>query len=237
MDTEVAHSERARLPARTSDRPARPPAGDRSTRKRRVVLEAATALFLRHGYLGTSMDQVAADAGVSKPTVYKFFGDKEHLFSEIVLGTLDSAAEPFQAELAALAESAELHSDLRLLARRYLAIVMQPPVLQLRRLVIGASHQLPALAGEYYERAPERTIRALADAFARLADRGFLAITDPPAAAAQFAFLVLGRALDKSLFCGDEPFPDAELNAQADSAATVFLAAYATAPGEPRLPG
>ena len=237
MDTEVAGSERARRPAPASDGPARSPAEDRSTRKRRVVLEAATALFLRHGYPGTSMDQVAAHAGVSKPTVYKFFGDKEHLFSEIVLGTLESAAEPFQAELAALAESADLDTDLRRLARRYLDIVMQPPVLQLRRLVIGASHQLPGLAGEYYERAPERTIRALADAFARLADRGFLAIEDPPAAAAQFAFLVLGRALDKSLFCGDEPFPDPELTAQADSAATVFLAVYAAAPGEPRLPG
>jgi TetR/AcrR family transcriptional repressor of mexJK operon len=237
MGTEVAHSDRARLPARTSDRPARPPAEGRSTRKRRAVLEAATALFLRHGYLGTSMDQVAAYAGVSKPTVYKFFGDKEGLLSEIVLGTLESAAEPFQAELAALADSADLDSDLRRLARRYLDIVMQPPVLQLRRLVIGASHQLPILAAEYYERAPERTIRALADALARLADRGFLAIPDAPAAAAQFAFLVLGRALDKSLFCGDKPFPDAELNAQADSAAAVFLAAYAAAPGEPRLPG
>lgn len=236
MDSEVAHSEHARRPGSTSDRPAGPPAEDRSTRKRRVVLEAATALFLRHGYLGTSMDQVAAYAGVSKPTVYKFFGDKEHLFSEIVLGTLENAAEPFQAELAGLAETADLDRDLRRLARRYLAIVMQPPVLQLRRLVIGASHQLPGLAGEYYERAPERTIRALADALARLADRGLLAITDPAVAAAQFAFLALGRALDKSLFCGDEPFPDAELNAQADSAATVFLAAYAAAPGDPRLP-
>jgi TetR/AcrR family transcriptional repressor of mexJK operon len=201
-----------------------------------VVLEAATALFLRHGYLGTSMDQVAAYAGVSKPTVYKFFGDKEHLFSEIVLGTLERAAEPFQTELAGLAETDDLDSELPRLARRYLATVMQAPVLQLRRLVIGASHQLPGLAEEYYARGPERTIRVLANTFARLADRGLLAVTDPPAAAAQFAFLVLGRALDKSLFCGDQPFSGAELTAQADSGATAFLAAYAAAAGEPGRP-
>ena len=237
MDIEAGHTEPARpaRPARgAGGTVAAPPAEDRSTRKRRAVLEAATALFLRHGYLGTSMDQVAAFAAVSKPTVYKFFADKEHLFSEIVLGTLDRAVEPFQAQLDVLAETADLDAELRRVARHYLATVMQPPVLQLRRLVIGASHQLPGLAQAYYERAPERTIHALAGTFARLADRGLLAIPDAAAAAGQFAFLVLGRALDKSLFCGDEPFSEAELTAQADSGATAFLAAYAGAPDEQR---
>ncbi|MBO0824554.1 MAG: TetR/AcrR family transcriptional regulator [Actinobacteria bacterium] len=231
MDSEAEHTEPGRPSRGVGIRPAEPPMEDRSTRKRRIVLEAATTLFLRHGYLGTSMDEIAADAGVSKPTVYKFFADKEHLFSEIVLGTLDRAAGPLQAEIEGLAETADLDGELPRLARLYLATVMQPQVLQLRRLVIGASHRLPALAKEYYERAPERTIRALAESFARLAERGLLVITDPAASAAQFAFLVLGRALDKSLFCGDKPFSDAELTAQADAGAAAFLAAYAGASG------
>jgi TetR/AcrR family transcriptional repressor of mexJK operon len=99
-------------------------------------------------------------------------------------------------------------------------------VLQLRRLVIGASPYLPAVAQAYYERAPEQTIEALAGCFGQLAGRGLLRITDPLAAAGHFAFLVLGRALDKSLFCGDAPFPAAELTAQADAGAATFLAAY-----------
>jgi TetR/AcrR family transcriptional repressor of mexJK operon len=202
---------------------------DRSARKRRVVVDAATTLFLRHGYLGTSMDQIAAFAGVSKPTVYKFFPDKEQLFTAIVMETLDRAGAPFLAELSRLAEtrSGQLADDLRDLARRYLDTVTQPAVLQLRRLVIGASHQLPALASAYYERAPEQTLRTLADCFRRLADRGLLRAPDPDQAAAHFAFLVLGRALDKSLFCGDQPFTAEELAAQADAGASAFLAAYA----------
>jgi TetR/AcrR family transcriptional repressor of mexJK operon len=202
---------------------------DRSARKRRVVVDAATTLFLRHGYLGTSMDQIAAFAGVSKPTVYKFFPDKEQLFTAIVMETLDRAGAPFLAELSRLAEtrSGQLADDLRDLAWRYLATVTQPAVLQLRRLVIGASHQLPALASAYYERAPEQTLRTLADCFRRLADRGLLRAPDPDQAAAHFAFLVLGRALDKSLFCGDQPFTTEELAAQADAGASAFLAAYA----------
>lgn len=202
-------------------------AEDRSARKRRVVVDAATTLFLRHGYLGTSMDQIAAFAAVSKPTVYKFFPDKEQLFTAIVLETLDQAGAPFLAELSRLAETGRLADDLRNLARRYLTTVTQPAVLQLRRLVIGASPQLPALARTYYERAPEQTLRTLADCFQRLADRGLLQVPDPDQAAAHFAFLVLGRALDKSLFCGDQTFTAEELVAQADAGASAFLTAYA----------
>ncbi|MBV8085816.1 MAG: helix-turn-helix transcriptional regulator, partial [Chloroflexi bacterium] len=58
----------------------------RTERKRRAIVEAATTLFLRHGYAGTSMDQVAALAGVSKQTVYKQFADKERLFQAVVSG-------------------------------------------------------------------------------------------------------------------------------------------------------
>lgn len=199
---------------------------DRSARKRRAIVEAATALFLQHGYPGTSMDQIAATAAVSKPTVYRFFADKEQLFTEIVLGTLDQAGQPFRARLAALAGTGQLTEDLRQLARDYLATVIQPPVLQLRRLVIGASPYLPAVAQAYYQRAPEQTLQALAGCFEQLAGRGLLRISDPPAAAAHFAFLVLGRALDKSLFCGDAPFAAAELTAQADAGVAAFLAAY-----------
>jgi AcrR family transcriptional regulator len=53
----------------------------RSARKRSAILEAATTVFLDNGYLGTSMDEIAALARVSKQTVYKHFADKERLLS------------------------------------------------------------------------------------------------------------------------------------------------------------
>jgi TetR/AcrR family transcriptional regulator, mexJK operon transcriptional repressor len=53
----------------------------RSARKRRAIMEAATTVFLGKGYLGTSMDEIAALAAVSKQTVYKHFADKEGLFT------------------------------------------------------------------------------------------------------------------------------------------------------------
>jgi TetR/AcrR family transcriptional repressor of mexJK operon len=202
----------------------------RSARKRRAIIDAAAALFLRHGYQGTSMDEIAALAEVSKQTVYKNFPDKEGLFTEIVLGTLDQAGEPFREQIEQLRSTSDLAGDLRDLARQYLATVMQPRVLQLRRLVIGEASRLPALAESYYQRAPERTITVLAECFQHLSGRGLLLAPDPMLAASHFAFLILGRPLDRSLFCGAESgFTPAELTGLADAGTRVFLAAYAPA--------
>ena len=48
-------------------------------------------LFLRDGYARTSVDAIAAEAGVSKRTIYNHYGDKESLFLSVVSGKYDSA--------------------------------------------------------------------------------------------------------------------------------------------------
>jgi TetR/AcrR family transcriptional regulator, mexJK operon transcriptional repressor len=173
------------------------------------------------------MDQVAALAGVSKQTVYKHFADKESLFTEIVLGVANTADQFIDDPTATLRETQDVERDLMELARRYIAAVMQPHILQMRRLLIAESTRLPELARAYYEKAPERVIRALATSFEALTDRGLLRATDPLLAAGHFAFLVLGAALDKSLVSGnDEAFAAPELDRLAEEGARVFLAAY-----------
>ena len=89
-----------RMPAgRSSSAPAPATPERRSDRKRRAILEAATEAFLRHGFLGTSMDEIAAAAAVSKQTVYKHFSDKESLFREIVTTTVDEISDPNSEEV------------------------------------------------------------------------------------------------------------------------------------------
>ena len=56
-------------------------------------------MFLRNGYRGTSMDEIARSPAVSKQTVYKHFADKERLFSEIVTSTVEEVAEPVHDEV------------------------------------------------------------------------------------------------------------------------------------------
>jgi TetR/AcrR family transcriptional repressor of mexJK operon len=199
----------------------------RSARKRAAILEAATTVFLRNGYVGTSMDEIAALAAVSKQTVYKHFADKERLFSEIVSSTVTRVGDPVHDEVQNLQDSGDLEADLRDLARRQLAQVMQPVVLQLRRLVIGEAGRFPELGRTFYERGPGRTIAALATAFERLAARGVLRLDDPQLAAEHFNWLVMSIPLNRAMLLGDgEGGSAADLDRYADAGVRAFLAAY-----------
>lgn len=199
----------------------------RSTRKRMAILEAAATVFLRNGYLGTSMDEVASLARVSKQTVYKHFADKERLFVEIVTSAVNEVSDPVHAEVLELADSGDVEADLRDLARRQLRRVMQPRLLALRRLVIGEATRFPELGRSFYERGPGRTITALATAFERLAERGVLQLEDPALAAAQFNWLIMSAPINQAMLLGHDEAPrPAELNRYADSGVRAFLAAY-----------
>jgi TetR/AcrR family transcriptional regulator, mexJK operon transcriptional repressor len=205
---------------------ARPGEEGRSARKRRAIMEAATTLFLRNGYQGTSMDEIAALAAVSKQTVYKNFADKERLFTDIVVGITDSSDKVIDAMTRSLHQTDDVERALTELARGYISTVLQPHVLRLRRLVIAEADRFPDLARSYYQRAPQRALDTLASAFWDLAERGFLRLADPRLAASHFAYLILSIPQDRAMFCTDERFTAAELEGFADAGVRVFLAAY-----------
>jgi TetR/AcrR family transcriptional regulator, mexJK operon transcriptional repressor len=204
----------------------------RSARKRRAIMDAATALFLRDGYRNTSMDQVAADAAVSKQTVYKQFADKEQLFRAIVLGVTGNS-EAIITDMTsvlrdtAVASHAELRTVLTDLARRYIDGVLQPHVLALRRLIIAEAERFPDLARTYFEQAPARAIEVVANALQPYIERGLLAADDPRFAAAHFAYLVLAIPQDRAQFYPHERPSPAERDRLASEAVRIFLAAYA----------
>ena len=204
------------------------PGGQTQTaRKRRAILDAATTLFLREGYLATSMDQIAAAASVSKQTVYKQFADKQSLFREIVTSTVAEISDPVAEQVASLRDSTDLAADLRGLARALLAQVLQPRMMQLRRLVIGEAGRFPELGRLFYDSGPGRTIDALAAVVESLAARGTLRLQDPRLAAEQFNWLVMSAPLNRVMLCGDAELPaQADLDRYADAGTRTFLAAY-----------
>jgi TetR/AcrR family transcriptional repressor of mexJK operon len=193
-----------------------------------AIREAAAHLFLENGYQGTSMDDIAAAAQVSKQTIYTHFPSKEALFADLVLGNAERVEE-FVATVSGTVAAAgdDLEGGLRQLARVYLRLVMQPDVLRLRRLVLGEAGRFPDLARNYYERVPGRVISALASVFSALRDARRLQLDDPQLAAQHFAWLILGSPLDRGMFYPiNEPIPEEDLLRAADGAVRVFLAAY-----------
>lgn len=202
------------------------PAG-RSAAKRRAIVDAARTVFLRNGYGRTTMDEIAALAAVSKQTVYKHFADKQRLFTQIITGDIEQVETQSQPLVQALGASDDVERDLRELARQHVALVTQPHLVRLRRLVISEAERFPDLARTWYERGPERGYATLAEQFAELDRRGRLRIPDPVLAAQHFNWLVLSVPLNKAMFLGgDTRFPPRELRRWADEGARVFLAAY-----------
>jgi len=118
----------------------------RTARKRRAILEAATEVFLEHGYLGASMDAVAARAAVSKQTVYKQFADKDNLFTEVVLGTTVQVAGGLTAAATTTIDDADdVKASLGALARGFLSGLLRPEVVRLRRLIIAEADRFPEI--------------------------------------------------------------------------------------------
>ena len=199
----------------------------RSQRKRMTILEAATDLFLQNGYLGTSMDEVAQRADVSKQTVYAQFSSKEALFFAMVGAMTSAAASQVHGALGMARDGEDVAGYLRACAERQLLVVLTPRLMQLRRLVIGEVARFPQLGRAVYEGGPKRAISAIASALEKLADRGLLAIDDPVVAASHFNWLVMGDPVNRAMLLGDDAIPSrAALRRHAAKAVHVFLEGY-----------
>jgi TetR/AcrR family transcriptional repressor of mexJK operon len=201
----------------------------RSERRRQAIIQAATEVFLRHGYLGATTDEVAARASVSKQTVYKHFADKQHLFAEIILDTTVQVVDGLSDAVAStLQDAQDVRKALRDLADGFLRGLLQPDVLRLRRLVIAEADRFPDVGRAWFDRGFDRTLVILGEAMRRLADRGLLHnLSDPTMAAYQFAGLVMYQPMNQVMFAGTDAVPSTDkLNRIADSAVEVFLATY-----------
>lgn len=199
----------------------------RTDRKRADITQAATDLFLRDGYRGTSMDEIAGAAGVSKQTVYKQFAHKEQLFSHVVRALVNEASDPVHDAARAVDMAGDVEQELRTIARRQLELVLQPRLMQLRRLVVAESTHFPELGKVFFVQGPRRTIDALAGALAQLTDLGALKIDDPELAATHFNWLVMGEPLNRAMLLGlEKPPPAQELDLWAKTAVDTFLAAF-----------
>ena len=220
----------AKLQPRRSHRRAAAPRADdpRVIRSRAAVFDAARTLLLRQGYAATTMEEIAALAGLTKRTVYNNYGDKHALFTQIIADVLafaGSFARELHGEFAVGVTASNLHDSLDELAQRMALAIVQPEIIALRRLLIGEARAFPGLAAEYFDRAPGQVIDALASGFESLSRRGLLRVEDKHCAAAQFAYLVVGEPLDRAMLVGTL-MPREQVIAYTREGVLTFLARY-----------
>ena len=194
--------------------------------KRAAIESAALALFLRDGYARTSVDAVAREAGVSKRTVYDYYGDKQRLFLDVIAGTQAGHEDDFRALLDATlpADAPDLEAALVAFGRAFASGVAQTPDRNaMVRLFVAEAAHFPALLERWREPGPQQQV--LAERLAGFAERGLLDVPDPLEAAAYLGMLVTAQAQGRTLY-GTLPIADDELAGLVTSGVRVFLRAF-----------
>ncbi len=200
------------------------PAPLRPSKKREQILQSARGVFLDHGYEGASMDAIAAEAQVSKATVYAHFADKQALFAEMV-------AEYCREQQAALAEIEAEHprvqEGLERLARVMMRYLAAPNALRFGRMIVGESARFPELGRTFVDSGFLALQADIAGFLGRAAERGELDLPDPALAAELFVSMVRGPVQFRSLRALGAPPDDTALDRIASEAARLLVTAYA----------
>ena len=199
----------------------------RVRRSRQKILAAAERVFLKTGFLGTNMDAVAETAGVSKQTVYAHFKSKEALFVEVVMAMTGAAARDLREDVEEPFDDRPVRDFLIDVATEQLSVVLTPPLMQLRRMVIGEVERFPELGRALYEHGPQKSIKRLARAFAHYTALGQLQTPDPVAAATHFNWILMGAPTNAAMLLGDAGIPAKDrLAAHAVECVRIFLCAF-----------
>lgn len=199
--------------------------GIKKGRKFDQVVEGARQVFLRDGFEGASVDDIARAAHVSKATLYSYFPDKRQLFMQVVRQQCVTQTEAaldaidFGAPAPDVLKTAGLH-----LAAYFLSDFGQ----RVYRICVAESDRFPGLGREYYETGPALVRDQLSRFLTTAHERGELTIPDICLAADQFAELCKADLFSRRVFGVKSGFSKAEVERVISSAVTMFMARYQT---------
>ena len=190
--------------------------------KREAIIQAAITEFRASGFDITSMDKIAATAGVSKRTVYNHFPSKEELFTEIMHKLWASiSARPHILYQHGLS----LREQLRELLIAKLQLLADDSFLNLARVAIAATLHTPERAQYMVARMGEREEALMVWIRAARAD-GRLKPLDPDFAAQQLHGMLKAFAFWPQITLNQPPLKEEEQQRVVESALDMFLACY-----------
>jgi len=186
--------------------------------KRDAILEATRRLVLRNGP-GVSLEAVAAEAGVSRQTIYNSWPNKEQLYQAVIARGVDEIMRP----LTNAPEDASVEVTLTNMARAYLDSILEPAGFVILALVIATREQYgPA----YFAAGSGRAQRLLSDYLRRQAERGVLDMEDPDLAAEHLMGMIKGNYFMKVMLHGPSAIDLESHKRRIKAAVSTFLRAY-----------
>lgn len=193
-------------------------------RKVDQVLNGAREIFLRDGFEGASVDDIAKAANVSKATLYSYFSDKRQLFTEVVTTECDRMSSDI---IDQLDESLPIRDRLLLAAKGAARLMVSDFAQRMFRICLAERDRFPELSEAYYKCGPLNGHHQIIYQFQKSVEAGELKIDDLETAAWQFAELCKARVFVLANFGVQTEFTDAEIDTIATAAVDTFLARYA----------
>ncbi len=156
--------------------------------KRDLIIDAATEMFLEAPFSVVSVDLIAKGAGVSKATIYAYFGSKVDLFEEAI----NRRADIFWQVPEIPVHVDETAQYLRQIGTFFVEQLTKKETLGIFRQVIGSATSFPDLAEVFYRAGPARGIAIFEQRFTELGKKGFLNIENPRLTAEMFMSMLKG---------------------------------------------
>ncbi len=201
--------------------------GDQPAAKRQQIIRGAELVFTECGYEGASMSRIAAEAGVSKGTLYNYFDSKSTLFAVLVEQMAsENLADIFQQVLEDDDPAAALHG----IALRMVRMIMSPGSLVLYRIVVSEATKFPHLATVFWQAGPCRAISYMTQWIERQVAVGRLDVSDPAFAAEQFLALCQTRIATQRRLQIVQATSDEDIELVVQGAVRLFLRGYGADP-------
>ncbi len=200
----------------------------RRGRKYDQVLDGARRVFLRDGYEGASVDDIAREAGVSKATLYAYFPDKRLLFLEVARSECRRQADEAVAQIDDSQPPAQV---LTFAAGRIMDYVLSDFGIQMYRIAVTESVRFPEIGQAFYDSGPMILRASLGNYLRGAVERGELAIPDIDLAADQFGELCKADLLNRLLLGVDKKIVATDMDRVVKGAVAMFLARYGVALG------
>ncbi|WP_228062093.1 TetR/AcrR family transcriptional regulator, partial [Coleofasciculus sp. LEGE 07081] len=191
------------------NRSTKPKSSDQSSNdkpdKAKAILAGALQVFTTDGYVAASMDRIASAAGVSKPTLYSYFQDKERLF----VASIEQLTQNSRQILFSLPTTPDLQTPPDEVLRQMATSVLEEfsgnqTLLTLMRLIIGESERFPELAQTFVREIQKPLLEQLS---LYLASQPQLKLSDPMVAARVFVGSIVHYLIVQNIMHGSDIVP------------------------------
>jgi TetR/AcrR family transcriptional repressor of mexJK operon len=199
----------------------------RGEKRREEIAAVAERVFLELGFTETTMQIVASRAGASKETLYRHFGSKEGLFSEVVRARSERVYGGTEGEFRLQGEPRDV---LKQLGFNLLRLLLNEDPLCLFRTVVAEAPRTPELGRIFFEQGPAQILQQLTLYLEGATRQGLLNCPDSILAAKLFlGAVVANRHIMMLVAPGWEQMTEEKIRLHVEEAVALFWARYAPA--------